>query len=499
MRQRVVLGILLGIFVTLTFIIVGRVGTAVSDDAAAGSEASVAGSDSTGSEATGSVDTGVAQLGDADLGEVEPDQVEPKQLDRPIKIIATSWELIAPGVVANGGSKPADDSAFSKAGVQVEFAVADNMQGVRQALARGGEAKSGADVAIVALPSFVASYEKLRALEPRVFFSVGWSRGREALASSQVDGLTDIVEDDSVPLRGVRGEAATYFSLYLMNLAGIPLQNVDLVDEVPNGAERSYAAISRGRSDLATLPDGHRTLITTADAQGLVTYVAIAPEGFLRRHVDDLTTWAGVWQEGREELARDVPAAARQIAANDKGLEALDLVDLLGSIELATIRDNARLSGLSGRSPLTLDKQFQLAWRVWRDFGVLSTPRPEAAPIANEIVAAIARSAAPEDQARDTAPSMRSAQKAPSTRRTLLVHRHVGSHHDEDEMLQKVGTLAGVFNRSAIRVALASHEKLTGEVLDQAAERYQVERERLLVGKRSHKRGTASIEIFAVE
>jgi hypothetical protein len=443
-----------------------------------------------------------------DAAQVDSAQVEPTQLDRPIKIIATSWELVAPGVIANGGSTPSDDSAFAEAGVQVEFSAADNMQMVREALARGGAAKSGADIAIVALPSFVASYENLRALKPRVFFSVGWSRGRESLASSQADGLTDIVEDDLVPLRGVRGEAATYFGLYLMNLAGIPLKNVELVADIPDKAaddkaadkdKRSYAAISRGRSDLATRPDGHRTLITTADAQGLVTYVAITPEGFLRRHVDDLAAWASVWQDGRKELARDVPAAARLIAAQDKGLEALDLVDLLGAIELATIRDNARLSGLSGRPPLTLDKQFQLAWSVWRDLGVLTTPRPEAAPIANEIVAAVARSASPEDQSKTTGPASRRSESAPSTRRTLLVHRHIGSHHNEDQLIRKVGTLAGVFNRSAIRVALASHKELTAKILDQAAERYQIDRERLLVGERRHKKGSASIEIFAVE
>jgi hypothetical protein len=491
MRQRVVLGILLGMFVTLGFLLVGRVGGFEGDDKPQEDSA----------EATSSEDAGAADAqGEPDVGVAIDDQepVEPESLDRPIRVVGTSWELLAPGLVANGGASSKPDSAFSAEGLQVEFDGVDNIEQVRRALARGGEADGGADIAVVALPSFVASYEKLRALQPRVFWVVGWSRGRELLSSSHRDGLRDIADQDTVALRGVAGEPATFFGLYLMELAGIDLGKVELVEELSDGEQRSYGAVSRGRPDLADVPDGHRSLITTADAQGLVSYVAIVSEGFMRRHSDELTLWAKAWQQGREDLKGDVPAAARQIAAIDDEVDVLELVDLLGAIELASTRDNARLAGLSGRTPLPLERQFRLAWDIWRGLGVLSIPRPTAMPIATEVIIALVRGwdDGSEDQRR---PANDASGTPPSTRRTLLVHRHKGSHHDAEEILPTIGTIAGVFNRSAIRVSLANHKELSEDVLEQAAERYQIDPDRLLVGEQPHKRRSATIEVYAVD
>ena len=484
MRQTVVLGILVVLFLVFGGFVAYRGGVAQDDSVDAEAESAAA----VDADAPDEIDE--AEFA---LPEEDEEVVAPENLDRPLRIIGTSLELMAPGLVANGGDKPSEDSLFTEAGLDVEFVGTGSLDEIRRAIAQGGDDENGADIAIIALPGFVASYEQLRALEPRVFFVAGWSRGRETLASSHAGGLTNINDLSDITLRGAEGDSATFFSLYLMNLAGASLDKITLVDEIPDGQD-GFSAVSRGHADLFEMPDGHNALITTADAQGLITYVAIASEGFIRRHTEELTTWAQIWQKGRAQISDDVPAAARQLSSLDDNLDALDMIDLLGAIELASPRDNARMAALSGRTPLTLEKQFQLAWDVWRNIGALSIPRPRAMPIGTDIIINLVRS---DEDDHETLPTSTTGE--PSTERVLLEHHHTGSHHDQEEMLDKVGTLAGVFNHSAIRIALGDHTELTEELIELVAERYEITPQRLLVGERRHRDDTAYIEIYAVE
>ncbi len=76
------------------------------------------------------------------------------------------------------------DSAFKAAGLEAGFTDAATMTDVEAALARGGEA-GGADIAIVPLSSYVASYERLRALAPRsCSSSAGRAAARRCLATA---------------------------------------------------------------------------------------------------------------------------------------------------------------------------------------------------------------------------------------------------------------------------------------------------------------------------
>jgi hypothetical protein len=110
-------------------------------------------------------------------------------LDRPLRLVAASWEQAAAALVANGGARTADDSAVHAADLDLTVDVATGQSDIENRLARGGGDAQGADLAVLALPSFVASYERLRALDPQIVHLAGWSRGREVLLGTKAGML----------------------------------------------------------------------------------------------------------------------------------------------------------------------------------------------------------------------------------------------------------------------------------------------------------------------
>jgi hypothetical protein len=97
---------------------------------------------------------------------------QPPALRRTLRTVALGWEFLTPGVIANGGSSAGAVSSYKMAGVDASFLNAPSMEDVESALAKGGAVPGGADIAIMPLSSYVASYEKLRALSPEVIFAV---------------------------------------------------------------------------------------------------------------------------------------------------------------------------------------------------------------------------------------------------------------------------------------------------------------------------------------
>lgn len=103
-----------------------------------------------------------------------PPTVSVPALDRSVKTVALGWEYLGPGAMTAQASS---------------FTAVTAMSDVEAALAKGGGATGGADLAIVPLASYVASYERLRALAPEIVFVVGWSRGREVLYGADATEL----------------------------------------------------------------------------------------------------------------------------------------------------------------------------------------------------------------------------------------------------------------------------------------------------------------------
>lgn len=415
----------------------------------------------------------------------------PKLMDRPLRVTALGWDLAAPGLLANGGADPAPASDFTAAGLDVHLAVATATQALEAALARGGEDKDGADVALLPLPTFVASYERLRALSLDIFFVAGWSRGREAVAATKAEWPLK----GEVKLAGTAGDPATFMALWAFDLGGVPPTQVKLLAPATGPADAPYAAIDRS----APLPgDSARgvLLLTTADAPHLVPYVAVAPRGLLENRSKALTAWAHTWLAGARKLAQDAPAGARTVSSNKGAPEPIALLQTLGQSVPATLADNVRAAGLSGRSAVTLDALFLRAWALWRAASVLATPAPDAAPVSTGVISSLARAepaaagAADDDKPRELGASAK----------VLITYRQPDGKLDEAALIANAGFLAGVFERAPLRLSVSAggavDKARTKKAIDDAHGRFGLAAGRITAATKPVPQTAASIEVL---
>jgi hypothetical protein len=483
---------------TATVVVVGGSGSAVTAGATAGAasaSAAAAGLDGGAADAASGADASAEDAGPVRL------------LDRPLRVVTIGWDLAAPGLLVNGGPAPGAKSEFSAAGVDVHLASVDSMQAVEVAMARGGADKDGADVAIVAMPELVSSYERLRALSPEIFFVVGFSRGREAVVASRDALPTPPVKGD-VHLAAVPGSTAGFVALFVLDAAGIPPSGVQFVSPTSKADDAPLAAIDRGVTDPASAGRPN-LLLTTADMPRLVPFVAVAQRGMLEKNGRALAAWARVWLEGTQKLAADAPTAARQIAASPGAPDPLSLLKRLGEVTPATLGDNVRMAGLSGRGALTLDRLFERAWQLFRGADVLATPIPEAVPVSSAVIASIARSS----PALVDPPAVRSGGGpeggpkkaeggAAEKGKSILVHRQPEGKLDEEGLIAQAGFLAAVFERSSIRVAVqpagAVDAGKTKKVIERVQDRFDVPPGRLIPARAALGKGAAALEILAV-
>lgn len=375
-------------------------------------------------------------------------------LARTLRTVSLGWELLAPGVSANAKGS---------------FTSVATMEEIEAALAKGGGEASGADIAIVPLSSYVASYEKLRALSLDVVFVIGWSRGREALYAPDPAALTKV--KNKVKLQATAGAPETFLALFLLDLAGVPASKVELGTSTLVAVQRS-----------AKKPGG-KLVVTSADTPALMPIVAVVPRGFATAHGAELEVWAKTWLDGVTKVATDVPAAARLVATLQGAPPVVGIIEALGQIEFATLRENAAAVGLSGRGALTLDEIFKTTWRIWRDAGVLTTPAPEAVPLSTDVVASLVR-ADPKAVAEVVRP------RAADGKRVFLVVRY-GGKLEPEAFVTRIGFIAGVFDRLPLRISIKNDVKTAQLMADMARERFGL-RNSLTAGK-----STTAIEVLA--
>ncbi len=414
-------------------------------------------------------------------------------MKRPLRVVALGWDLVAPGALANGGLKPGTGSTFSEAGLDVALEATDSTKKLEQALARGGADEAGADVAVVPMPSYVAAYERLRALDPKVFFVVGWSKGREALYSKEAS-LTN-VPSGKISLLAKPGTPAAFAGLFLLDLAGVDTDDVDLWKEPHDRKSPTFDAIALS-GEAAPDPARGTLLMTTADAPRLVPLVAIAQGGFVASHTEALTVWARGWLEGEERIQSDAAASARAIAKYQGAPDPLVLINRLGPVGWATLADNARWAGLSGRGAVTLETLFDRAWRLWRSIGILSTPRPETPSTSPAVIASLVRQMGAPDSPKVT-PKKRKGDKSP--KRVLLAYRVSGKKVDERALVSEIGVLADVFSRSTLRVSVRGyrHAKKSADIVEQARGRFGLDASRVVAADNPATHAAAMVEVLA--
>jgi hypothetical protein len=427
-----------------------------------------------------------------------------RDLARPLRLAAPGWDLLAPGIIANQGLAPGKQSAFAADGLDVALAPLEGTAAVEEALARGGEHSQGADVVIVPLPSLVASFERLAALDPQVFFVAGWSRGREALRSRH-ESLGALPATGEVRVAAVTGSAALYFGLFMLEVAGVPASRVRLAAPDSKPGEVALSAVGRDTDPGLREPGPWNVLMTTAEAPRMIPIVAVAQASFVARHASSLAVLSRRWLDAEEQVRADAGAAARRIAAEPGAPEPVAMIQRLGWIAPCSLADNARAVGLAGRGAVTLESSFQRAWQIWRAARVLTAPAPEAAPVSTAIVASLVRThpalvqppAAAGNAERSGRTLGSGAQRAP-----IALWRAPEGKLDEQAFVAQAGFLAGVFERSGVRVGLRGPGGLdlarTKRVVDATRDRFDIAPGRLLEATALQAKGAGWIEILSV-
>lgn len=364
-------------------------------------------------------------------------------LDRAVRVVAPSWEIAAALLVANGGRMTADGSAVRAGGIEATVDVVAAERDVEARLARGGGDADGADVGVVPLPDFVASYERLRALEPQVFHVAGWSHGREVLLGARDGMLAKPITPTGDVAVVAADTSSEVLALFALDEAGQPPTKVRLGGDPQSAA---YAAVVRPLPGDRPAGAPSKVLLSTAEASRLVPFVAVAARGFVEAHRDALVALLRAWARGSTALFDDVPSAARRIANEPGAPEPAALLERLGWVTPAQPADAAIALGDSGSASATVGALFALDWRLLRDAGVLTSPAPSTPPVAKGPFAA----AFPETAGGAGAPS--SAQRTPAPDARVLLARH-SDKPDAQATNDDVAWLSAIFEACPVRVA----------------------------------------------
>jgi hypothetical protein len=445
-------------------------------------------------------------------------------LGRPLRVVSLGWELAVPGLLANRGLQGGAASEYTASGTTVAHMIASTPAEVEAALARGGADAQGADVALLPLPVMVASYERLRALSPVVFFVTGWTRGREALVAYRRDALTTVPETGDVSITGDVGDTASFVAIEVLGLAGVGPERLrwnptnraasesTRGDDDPPRLRRprgptSSAAllgptttlIAQAREVDERVPTNRQVVLSTADAPRLVPIVAITSAGFASAQRNDLKRWAEGWLSGTRSLRSDPATAAREVSHMEGAPEAVVLLERLGMLEVGTLADNARAMGLAGRGAVNLQTLFLRTWRDWRAAGVLTTPEPDAAPLSTDAVLALVRASPPSPaELNPSPPSIAPTRVGASSRAATVFFTRTlrGTRLDEAALTEVVSWSAALFERATIRVR-AQDEAAARRTLDAARTRFDVPEARVQLQRATlPPRVTAVVEVF---
>jgi hypothetical protein len=382
-----------------------------------------------------------------------------KPAEVPLKVVTYGWELAAPGPLVT---------------TPIELSPETALDAVEARLARGGADPQGADIAIEPLPAFVASFDRLRALEPRAFLVVGFSRGREEVhgvltkpppGADEVK-LAALSPSNAAEARAFGSETATVVGLFALDLLGVPPSRIRFV--APGSADAKaapFSAITKGA------PDDRRLAFSTADVSRLVPLVAVAPKAVLDARPDAVRDWAKAWLDAIARSRADIPGLARRLAAKE-GLplspgvggapDALVLVERLGQLDAVAIEQAGTLLGPLARGPVTLETLMQRTWPLARAAGMAANAAPEPLPIDARVIGAIG----PREAAPSPAPSFGAI--SPNAVPLLAYRATTG---DTDAVAQQMQFLAGVFERASFRVSAKGGAKAATAIAAAAAEK----------------------------
>lgn len=403
-------------------------------------------------------------------------------LDRPLAVTSLDWPLATPGVLQNDGLAVNKKGAFAKKKLELRLSVSKTVSDLQNALARGGADEKGADVALLPLPEFVASYEALKALDPVMFLVVGWSSGRD-LVLSELKALQKLPEKDPISVRGEPGTSPMFLAAFALDATGVDLERLEF--EAGDAEKPAPTLWALTRQQLDDVPDTYQgnVLLSSGEALQLIPYVAVAQRAFVERSTQALVAFGEVWFQGQTRVSQDPTAASRRVAKLEGGPEPLELLGQLGEMAQSSITDNALSAGVAGRGAVNLTSLFDRCWRYWRTLKVLTTPTPERAPVNGDVITQLVLSNPPGEEPKSSrvrAPV--AATNAPARAPLLSLDAGPGKKETAD-IINEVGFIAGVFARSELKLAIYSQahydKKSSEELAKQISERFDLSEGRL--------------------
>ena len=433
----------------------------------------------------------------------------PKPTERPLRVAALGWELVAAGVALTAP----DGGAIGPA---LELAPEATLEAVEARLARGGNDPVGADIAVLPLPAFVLAYDRLRALDPRAFVVVGFSRGREEVHAAPGALLKSPPAADEVKLvalgpataadataRAAGSESATMLGLFALDLLGVAPARVRLVAPgAPEAKAAPFAAIVRGATDERKLA------LSSADASRFVPIVAIAPKAQLDSSEAKMRDFARAWLEGIDRAGKDASNVARRLA-NKEALplaagvggapEAISLLERLGQIVPAGLAPQRSLMGAAAKGAVTLEALTQRQWTLARACGLTSGAAPSPLPVDDRIVTVIAPApAAPSHESAGDAGADAGTFAALPAGTTPLVAYRADPTSDAATVVAQIGFLAGVFERAAFRVTAKGGDKAARAMAAAARDRFDLPASRLATAAGEPAGAFAVVEVLAL-
>lgn len=442
-----------------------------------------------GSPEGGALDAGAQVVATASGTATPP----PAPAGATLRVTALGWDLVAAGAALAGTD--------GKTIPAMELAPESALDAVEARLARGGADPQGADVAIMPLPAYVVSFERLRALEPRAFLVVGFSRGREEVRGTltKPPAAGDEVKIVAfAPATSTEGnartwgsESATVLGVFALDLLGVAPTRLKFLAPGTDSKSAPYAALVRGAADERKLA------FSSADASRFVPIVAVAPKGVVESRTKDLTAFATAWLDGLGRAAKDAPAVARRLATKENlplasgvggAPEAIHLVERLGQLEGATPATQHDM--FVATSPVTLATLMSRTWTLARGSGLTATATPDPLPIDPRV----ARSIAPPPTA---PPKPAEAAALPANATPLLLYRETAAGADGASVAAQLGFLAGVFDRAVFRVTAKGGDKAARAIVDVAVEKHGVPANRVGTAGAEPQGAFAAIEILS--
>ena len=448
--------------------------------------------------------------GGALLADAAAEAAAPKAIERPLRVTALGWELVAAGVALTA----TDGGATGQA---MELAPEATLEAVEARLARGGNDPVGADIAELPLPAFVLAYDRLRALDPRAFVVVGFSRGREEVRAGPGALLKPPPAADEVKVvalgpgtsadataRAAGSESATMLGLFALDLLGVAPARVRIVAPGATDAKGApFAAIVRGAADERKLG------LSTADASRFVPIVAIAPKAQLDANEAKMREFARAWLDGIDRAGKDASNVARRLA-NKEALplaagvggapEAIALLERLGQIAPAGLAQQRSLMGAAAKGPLTLETLLQRQWTLARAGGLTTSAAPAPLPVDDRVVAAIAPAppAPPVHETLGDGGADAGAFAALPAGTTPLVAYRADATSDSATVVAQIGFLAGIFERSAFRVSAKGGDKAARAIAAAARDRFDLPASRLATAPGEPAGAFAVVEVLAL-